>query len=227
MQFKEGLKTGIPIALGYFSVSMAYGLSAVLLGFDPIQAALISVTNLTSAGQFAGTGILAAGGTLMELATATLIINARYFLMSLSLSQKLDNCGFFKRLLVAYGVTDEIFAAAIGQKGRLSFSFMMGLILLPVLGWTGGTLTGALASDLLPADVAAACGVAMYGMFIAILVPAARQSRQVSACILIAAALSILLQRAGLSSGWAIIVVTIAAAGFMAWRHPEAGHELD
>ncbi|WP_301010956.1 AzlC family ABC transporter permease, partial [Faecalibaculum rodentium] len=133
--YAAGLRLGIPIALGYFSVSMAYGLSAVVLGFRPLQAALISISNLTSAGQFAGTQIIAQHGQLAELVLTTLVINARYFLMALSLSQKLEKTSLLQRLVMAYGITDEIFAAAIGESGKLSFSFMMGLITLPVIGW--------------------------------------------------------------------------------------------
>ena len=226
-QFRAGLKLGIPIALGYFSVSMAYGLSAVLAGLTPLEATVISLTNLTSAGQFAGTGIIAAGGSLDQLVISTLIINARYFLMALSLSQKMADATFGQRLLMAYGVTDEIFAAAIGEKGRITFKFFMGLMFLPIIGWCSGTLVGALASNLLPADVAGACGVAMYGMFIAIVVPAGRKSRKVAECAVLAAAMSVVLQWAGMPSGWSVIMVTIVAAGLMAWRHPEAGNELD
>lgn len=226
--FVLGLKTGIPIALGYFSVSVAYGMSAVLLGFTPWQAAFISFSNLTSAGQFAGTQLAAAQAPMVEVAVSMIVINARYILMALSLSQKLDdNIGFGRRLLMAYGITDEIFAAAIGQKGKLSFSFWMGLVLLPVLGWTGGTLTGALISDVLPAKIAAACGTAMYGMFIAILVPKARSSRPVLYCVLLSIAMSLAGNWLKLSSGWTVILVTVVCAGIMAWAHPEAGDELD
>lgn len=223
MSYKAGLKLGIPIALGYFSVSMAYGLSAVVLGFRPLQAALISITNLTSAGQFAGTQIIAGHGTLAELMLTTLVINARYFLMALSLSQKLEKTTLKQRLIMAYGITDEIFAAAIGESGKLSFSFMTGLITLPVIGWTAGTWCGAAASSLLPPDVAGACGVAMYGMFIAILVPKARQDHTVALCIAIACFLSLTAWWLGISSGWSVILVTLFTAGFMAWLHPEAG----
>lgn len=142
MSYQAGLKLGVPIALGYFAVSMAYGLSAVVLGFRPLEAALISITNLTSAGQFAGTSLIVVAAPLSELILTTLVINARYFLMALSLSQKLEKTSLWQRLLMAYGITDEIFAAAIGQSGQLSFAFMMGLITLPVAGWTAGTYAG-------------------------------------------------------------------------------------
>lgn len=225
--YAAGLRLGIPIALGYFSVSMAYGLSAVVLGFRPLQAALISISNLTSAGQFAGTQIIAQHGQLAELVLTTLVINARYFLMALSLSQKLEKTSLLQRLVMAYGITDEIFAAAIGESGKLSFSFMMGLITLPVIGWTAGTWTGAAASSLLSPDVAGACGVAMYGMFIAILIPKARQDHSVAVCVALAATLSLACSLLQLSSGWAVILVTVITAGIMAWLHPGAGMEAE
>ena len=115
--YAAGLRLGIPIALGYFSVSMAYGLSAVVLGFRPLQAALISISNLTSAGQFAGTQIIAQHGQLAELVLTTLVINARYFLMALSLSQKLEKTSLLQRLVMAYGITDELHQAFV--PGRL------------------------------------------------------------------------------------------------------------
>ncbi len=220
---------------------MAYGLSAVVLGFRPLQAALISISNLTSAGQFAGTQIIAQHGQLAELVLTTLVINARYFLMALSLSQKLEKyflmalslsqklekTSLLQRLVMAYGITDEIFAAAIGESGKLSFSFMMGLITLPVIGWTAGTWTGAAASSLLSPDVAGACGVAMYGMFIAILIPKARQDHSVAVCIALAATLSLACSLLQMSSGWAVILVTVITAGIMAWLHPGAGMEAE
>jgi len=227
MSYQAGLKLGVPIALGYFAVSMAYGLSAVVLGFRPLEAALISITNLTSAGQFAGTSLIAAAAPLSELILTTLVINARYLLMALSLSQKLEKTSLWQRLLMAYGITDEIFAAAIGQSGRLSFAFMMGLITLPVAGWTAGTYAGAAASNLLSAEAAGACSVAMYGMFIAILVPKARQDHSAALCMGIACILSLCAWWLQLSSGWSVILVTVLSSGFMAWMHPETDSDTD
>lgn len=226
--WRTGLELGIPIGLGYFSVSIAYGMSAVLMHLTPVMAALISITNLTSAGQFAGTRLMAEHAGWTELILTMLVINARYFLMAISLSQKLDPAvTLSQRLLIAYGITDEIYAAAISRKGTLTFSFYMGLLTLPVIGWTAGTYCGAVAGSLLPADLASAFGIAMYGMFLAILVPKARTSKPVLACILLSAVTSILCRAAGLSAGWTVILCTIAVSALMAWKHPEASDELE
>lgn len=216
--FRTGLRDGLPIALGYFPVSFTFGMLAISQGLPAFQAVLISATNLTSAGQFAGLTVIAAGASLLEMALTQLVINLRYALMSLSLSQKLDSrVTLLQRCIVAFGNTDEIFAVASSKPGTIGARYLYGLILGPMLGWTGGTLAGAVASGLLPAMVQSALGVAIYGMFIAIVVPPARQFRPVLAVVLIALALScgfawlpVLRQ---VSAGFAIIFCTVLAAG--------------
>lgn len=161
LDFKEGIKDGLPICLGYFSVSMAFGLTVTESGLPIWAAVLMSLSNLTSAGQFAGANILIEHGSLIELAITTLIINLRYFLMSIAVSQKLDqNFNTPKRLIASFGITDEVFAVAVRRIKELSFIYMVGLIITPVLGWTLGTLTGAIASSLLPKSVASAIDIA-------------------------------------------------------------------
>lgn len=223
--FRTGLRDGLPIALGYFPVSFTFGMLAISQGLPAFQAVLISATNLTSAGQFAGLTVIAAGASLLEMALTQLVINLRYALMSLSLSQKLDSrVTLLQRCIVAFGNTDEIFAVASSKPGTIGARYLYGLILGPVLGWTGGTLAGAVASGLLPAMVQSALGVAIYGMFIAIVVPPARQFRPVLAVVLIALALSggfawlpVLRQ---VSAGFAIIFCTVLAAGAGALLFP-------
>lgn len=224
-EFKEGIRDGIPICLGYISVSVAFGMTAVLSGIPVWAAVLISLTNVTSAGQFAGTNLLVAQGTYLELALTTLIINIRYFLMSLSVSQRVEQrMGIGKRLAVAFGITDEIFAASMQRKKRLSASYMAGLILTPVLGWTGGTLIGATATSLMPPILSAALGIALYGMFIAIIIPPARVHKSVLYAVLLAVALSCLFYwmpgLKKLSGGWSIIIITVAVSALMAWKFP-------
>ncbi len=223
--FRTGLRDGLPIALGYFPVSFTFGMLAISQGLPAFQAVLISATNLTSAGQFAGLTVIAAGASLLEMALTQLVINLRYALMSLSLSQKLDSrVTLLQRCIVAFGNTDEIFAVASSKPGTIGARYLYGLILGPMLGWTGGTLAGAVASGLLPAMVQSALGVAIYGMFIAIVVPPARQFRPVLAVVLIALALScgfawlpVLRQ---VSAGFAIIFCTVLAAGAGALLFP-------
>ena len=224
-QFRQGLKDGVPVALGYFSVSIAFGMMGVLLGRPVGETVLVSLTNLTSAGQFAGVRLLAAGGTLVELFLTTLIINARYFLMALSVSQKLDSKVTWKeKLLIAFGITDEIFAVSMGHKGALTFWYMMGLIALPVLGWTLGTYTGAVASSVLPDSVTSAFGIALYGMFIAIVVPAAKDHKNVFWAVALSILASCVLFYAPwfsfLSDGWSVIVVTVGISALMAFIAP-------
>ena len=217
-KIKAGLRDGIPIAAGYFSVSFTFGMLAVQDGMSPFHAVLISLLNLTSAGQFAGLTVIVSGASLLEMALTQLVINIRYALMSVSLSQKLDSSvKTFQRMLIAYGNTDEIFAVASSKPGSVGSRYMYGLIFLPVLGWVGGTLTGAVASTLLPAAVISALGVALYGMFIAIVVPVAKESREVlivvGAALVFSTAFYYLPVLQEISSGFTIIICTVAAAG--------------
>lgn len=224
-ELKQGLRDGIPICLGYFSVSMAYGMTAVLSGLPLSAAVMISLTNLTSAGQFAGTNLILAGGTWIELTITMVVINIRYFLMSLSLSQKVEEkMTLGQRLAVAFGITDEIFAVAMQHPRALSTAYMAGLIFTPVLGWTGGTWLGGALTSLLPASISNAFGIALYGMFIAVVVPAAKQVKAVLFTALTAVALSVICYYTPalgfLSGGWSIILVTVLASGAAALLFP-------
>lgn len=224
-KMQRGIRDGIPIAVGYFSVSFTFGMMAVQSGISPFHAVLISLLNLTSAGQFAGLTVIVSNASLMEMALTQLVVNIRYALMSVSLSQKLDDSVKMRsRLLIAYGNTDEIFAVASSKPGTVGAKYLYGLILLPVLGWVGGTLAGAVASTLLPGTVISALGVALYGMFIAIVVPPAKEHKEVRTVVLIALLLScafyympVLRQ---VSSGFMIIICTVAAAAVGAVLFP-------
>ncbi len=224
-EFVNGIKDGIPICLGYFSVSMAFGLTAVKEGLYIWAAILTSLTNLTSAGQFAGINIMLAGGKLIELAITTLIINMRYFLMSLSISQKVPSSMTLpQRLLVSFGITDEIFAVSMRHNRPLTAVYMAGLILTPLIGWTGGTTIGAVAASVLPQAVSSAMGIALYGMFIAIIIPPARDNKNILAAILMAVGTSILFSYApilrNISGGWSIIITTVAVSAVCATLFP-------
>lgn len=214
-EFSRGMREGIPIFLGYLSVSFGFGILAVKSGLSAITAVIISMTNLTSAGQAAGVAILAAGGTLIEMALTQLVINIRYALMAMSLSQKLDSSfNTARRMVVAFGITDEIFAMASAREGALSASYMYGLLLIAFLGWTAGTALGAAAGELLPSTIIDAMGIVLYGMFLAIIIPPARKARSVMMVVLLAAALSTAFKflLPGLSSGFAMIICAIVAA---------------
>ncbi len=224
-QFLQGIKDGIPICLGYFSVSMAFGMTAVMNGLPVWSAVLMSLTNVTSAGQFAGTNILIALGGMAELIFTTFIINIRYFLMSLSVSQKVaTDMTIWQRLGVSFGITDEVFAVSMQRRGELTAVYMAGLILTPVLGWTLGTLTGGVATSFMPPILSNAMGIALYGMFIAIIIPPARDSKSVMITVALAVLASVAFAYLPVlrlvSGGWAIIIITIVVSGMAATLFP-------
>lgn len=231
-EFRNGLKDGIPIALGYFAVSFSLGITMVAAGISAFQGAVMSLSNVTSAGEFAGVRVIAAGGTLIEMALTQFIINLRYALMSMSLSQKLDgNMPFWQRFVIAFANTDEIFAVAMNHQKSLTLPYMFGLQSLPILGWTAGTFLGAVACDLMPRSVSVAMNVMLYGMFIAIVFPVAKKSRPALVVAVLAVFLSCLFRYVpflqGVSEAISIIVCTTAAAALGAVLFPvrEAGAE--
>lgn len=221
--FIQGIKHGIPIALGYFPVSFGFGIMAVRMGISPLAAVLISVTNLTSAGQAAGVSVIAAGGSLIEMALTQLIINLRYALMGLSLSQKLSKSFTVPhRLAAAYGITDEIFGVASSQPQKITPKYMYGLILAGFTGWSLGTLFGSLAGSALPTFLTDALGIMLYGMFLAIILPAARKNIKVFFVIVLAAGFSSLFKYVftAVSDGFAVIISAVAASALAALIFP-------
>ena len=230
-EYKDGIRTGIPVGLGYFSVSFGFGAMAVAQGISALNATLISATNLTSAGQFAGLTLIVAMGTLLEMIVTQLVINSRYSLMSIALAQRMgEKIGFLPRLLIAFFNTDEIFALAMARQEPLTVPFLLGLGTLPILGWTGGTLMGALAGSVLPADIRAALGVMLYGMFIAIVIPPARQEKPVCIVMLLALILSCLFAWVpalkAISAGISIVLCTVIAAAVCAVLFPIRDEEV-
>ncbi len=224
-RFLIGLRHGLPIGLGYLSVSFAFGIFSLGQGLSIWETLLISMTNLTSAGQLAGVPIIAAGGSPAELAVTQLVINLRYSLMSVSLSQKLhESVDHPHRLAVAFFNTDEVFAVASSRTEPLTKSYLYGLGVCPYLGWSLGTLAGALAGDILPASLNSALGITIYGMFVAIVIPAMRERRATTWCVLLAVVLSCafrylpLLSR--VSSGFAMILCAVAASALLAYLAP-------
>lgn len=207
-------------------------MTTVLAGMPLWAAVLISLTNLTSAGQFAGANLMLAGGNMMELGLTTLVINIRYFLMSLSVSQKVERKMSMKeRLAVSFGITDEIYAVSMQHKGELSTPYMAGLIITPILGWTGGTLAGGAATSVMPEALSSALGIALYGMFIAVIVPPAREERSVLFTVILAILASLaftyLPVLRNLGSGWSIIIITIAVSAVAAWLFPRKPEEVE
>lgn len=225
--FTAGLRDGVPIGLGYLSVSFTFGIMAASYGIPLGYTLLISMTNLTSAGQLAGIGIIHSGGSFAEMALTQLVINLRYALMSLSLSQKLDDqFNIFHRLAASFGITDEIFAVAAAKDGDVSPKYMYGLIIIPYIGWASGTALGALAGSLLPEILRNALGIALYGMFVAIIVPPAKKHPKLFAVIGISVGLSCLIKYlpilSFISDGFSIIICTVVAATVGALLFPVA-----
>lgn len=224
-EFREGLRDGIPVCLGYISVSMAFGLTAVKSGMPLWATVLISLTNLTSAGQFAGTNLLLAQSSYIELMITTFIINIRYFLMSITVSQKLHkDYRMRERLITSFAVTDEIFAVSVQRRSELTFSYMLGLILPPIVGWTLGTLIGAVATTLLPENLTDAMGIILYAMFIAIIVPPSREHKNVLIAVVLAIvasyAFAYLPVLSAVSGGWSVIMITVGVSAVAAWLFP-------
>lgn len=224
-QFLQGIRHGIPIGLGYISVAFTFGMMAVSEGLSIGQAVLISMTNVTSAGQFAGLDLMLAGGSMIEMALTQLTINLRYALMSLSLSQKMDeSMNSLRRMIFAFVNTDEVFAVASGQPSTVGKNYLFGLILTPYLGWALGTLMGAAAGSLLPVMVRNALGIAIYGMFLAIFIPPAKKLKSVRVVVAISAILSCVMRYTPylnqISGGFVIILCAVSASALGAWLFP-------
>lgn len=223
--FKKGIFDGIPIALGYLTVSFAFGISACEAGLTIIEVLLISMTNVTSAGQLAAVPIMAAGGSILELCGAQLVINMRYSLMSVSLSQKLGKSVRLRdRFLISFVNTDEVFAVASAQNGTVGRKYLYGLILTPYLGWSLGTFLGAAAGNILPQVVVSALSIAIYGMFVAIVTPVAKKSRSVALCAIFSAGLSCLFRYtpflSKIPSGFVIMICALVASALFALIFP-------
>lgn len=223
--FQNGLRNGTPIGLGYLAVSFTLGIAAKNSGLTAFQATLMSITNLTSAGEFAALGIMAAGASYTEMAVSQLVINLRYLLMSCSLSQKLDpDVSLFHRFLVGYGVTDEIFGVSVCFPGKLNPCYSYGLICVAVPGWAIGTCLGVIMGSLLPGRIVSALSIALYGMFIAVIVPPARTNKILAGIIAVSMAASLLFSRLPqlrfISSGTRIIILTVILAGAAAVLFP-------
>ncbi len=227
-RFLRGMAHGIPIALGYLSVSFGFGIMAVRAGLSPFAATVISASNLTSAGQAAGVDIIAASGAIIEMILVQLTINIRYSLMAISLSQKLDS-GFTTphRLAASYGITDEIFAVCSAQAEPLTPSYMYGMILVAFAGWVSGTALGAAAGQLLPVALSSALGIVLYGMFLAIIIPPSRKNKSVLAVVITAAGISILFRYVitAVSGGFAVIISAAAASALGALLFPVKDEE--
>lgn len=233
-EFRNGVHHGIPVGLGYFFVSFTLGIAAKQTGLSAIQAALMSLSIHASAGEFAALGIIAAGAGYWEMAFTEIIVNLRYLLMSCSLSQKLSgSMKFFHRFLLAFDITDEIFAVSVTRPGKLNPFFTYGMMIIASPGWVFGTFVGAAAGGILPAVVTGAMSIALYGMFISVIIPPARTDKVIAGVVIvsmvISAAFAIIPVIKGISSGFKIIILTVvlsaAAAAFFPIKEAEEGEK--
>ena len=221
----EGMRDGFPIALGYFAVSFSLGIAARHAGFTPMQGFWASLLNNASAGEYAAFTLIAARATYWEVAVITLIANARYLLMSCALAQRFaPETPFFHRLIVGYDVTDEIFGITIARPGYLNPYYTYGAILLAAPAWAIGTALGIMAGNALPLRIVSALSVALYGMFLAIIIPPARKNRIVAGLVALSFALSFACEYlpgvASLSSGTRTILLTVLISGAAAVLFP-------
>lgn len=223
--FVRGMRDGIPICLGYFAVSFALGIAGRGVGMNAVQAFVMSLTMVASAGQFAAITLIGAGAGIIEMITTTIVVNLRYLLMSCSLTQKLSpETKLLPRLALSYCMTDEIFGLSISVDGFLRPVYTYGITMISVSGWCLGTVLGVVAGNILPALVTNALGVAMYGMFLAIIIPPAKENHFLGALVAVSMAasglFSILPYLKAISSGFRVIILTILIAGIAAVIHP-------
>lgn len=230
-EFIDGVKKGIPIGIGYLAVSFTFGIWAVEGGMPIWMVVFISFSNLTSAGQFAGTRLILDAASFFEIGLSVFVINIRYMLMSLALTQKLkEGTRLGQKLIFGFGVTDEVFAVASTRERKVSAPYMYGLISTPIIGWTLGTFLGAVTGNLLPERLADAMGIALYAMFIAIIIPPAKKSRAILGAIIISIIITCILKYVPVFSfitdGFAMIIATVIASAVMAVVAPVKEEEV-
>ncbi len=221
----KGMRDGIPIALGYFAVAFTLGIVAKKAGLTAFQAGLAAFLTNASAGAYAGFTLIASGAGLLEMAFSQLIINARYLLMSASLSQKLHpKTPLLQRALLAFDVTDEVFGISVSVKGELNPHYNYGAMLVSVPAWASGTVLGVIMGNVLPLRLVSALGVGLYGMFLAIIIPPAKQNKVIAALILTAMALSLAFSAlpilSNISEGIRVIILTVSISLFAAIFFP-------
>ena len=229
--FWQGVRDGLPIAAGYVAVSFGFGVLVSSASLPVWLAVLISMTNLTSAGQLAGLGVILSAGGYLEIILTQLVINVRYALMSLTLSQRVDaSMTLSHRLVCAVGITDEVFGVAAAKEGSIGKRYLYGLMLPAYLGWALGTLLGAVLGNVLPASLCTALGIALYAMFIAIILPPAQTDRGVCFAVLGAILVSSILYFvpvfSQIPSGFTVILASVPVAALVAWRFPIATEEV-
>ena len=223
--FQKGFRVGIPICLGYFAVSFALGITARDAGLSAFQSGVMSLGMLASAGEFAAITLISAGAGALEMITTTIIVNLRYFLMGCALSQKVDEkTPVIHRFLLSWCITDEIFGICASQEGKLNPFFAYGAAIIAAAGWTCGTILGVILGNILPGYLVNALSVALYGMFLAVIIPASRKNLFLGLIVVLSMTASFLFDRAPLlnsiSMGFRVILLTLLIAGAAALSRP-------
>ena len=214
----EGVRDGLPIGLGYLSVSFTFGILAVSKGLSWIQAGLISLLNVTSAGQVAGLGIMTTAGGILAMIISQIVINLRYSLMGIALSQKADKSMTpLLRAILAFAITDEIFGVAVSKKKEFGARYFFGLTILPIIGWVAGTVIGAILGQVFPPFLTNALAIGIYGMFVSIVMPKAKHDKvilvsSVLACIVSCIFFYVPFLSEHVSQGFAIIIAAVVSA---------------
>lgn len=229
--FKEGMRDGIPIGLGYFAVSFSLGIAAKNAGISPVQGFIASLLCYASAGEYAGFTLIAADAAYIEMAIMTFIINARYLLMSCAVSQRLkEETSFFHRFFMGFGITDELFGIAIARPGFMNPVYSYGAALIAIPCWSVGTALGCMAGNMLPLRLVSAFSVALYGMFLAVIIPPSRKSKVIAGLIIICFIASYsslhLPLISGLSNGTRTILLTVILSSGAAILFPRTEEEI-
>lgn len=226
---RAGIHDGIPIGLGYFAVSFALGIAARGAGLNAFQSFLASLLCNASAGEYAAFTLIAADATYIELALMTLVANARYLLMSCALSQRAEGVSLPHRMLIGFDVTDELFAVTIARPGKLEPFYFYGAMLMALPGWSVGTALGNIAGNLLPARLTSALGVALYGMFLAVIIPPAKKDKILAGLVVFCFAASYTMARlpivSSIPEGTRILILTVVIASAAALLFPRGDEE--
>lgn len=230
--YKRGLKDGIPIALGYFAVAFALGITAKTAGLTALQTFLATALTNASAGGYAGFKIIEENAPYLDMALTIFVVNIRYFLMSCALSQKLNpKTSLIHRVIIGFDVTDEIFGISMAVKGNLNPWYTYGAMTVSIPCWATGAALGVIMGEVLPVSLVSALGVGLYGMFLAVIIPPARKNKVIAGIVVVAMASSFAFSKipllASLSSGIKVIILTVAIALAAAILFPVKEEETD
>ena len=224
----KGLKHGLPIGLGYFAVAFSLGITARGAGVSPLQGWIASILNHASAGEYALYALIGARAAVWEIAAVIFVTNIRYLLMRAALSQRMaPEAGFLRRLITGFCITDEIFGLAVASPGAVSCAYLWTAFILADLMWAAGTLCGILAGNILPANMVTALSVAIYGMFLAIIIPPARKNKIVAGLVIVSFAFSFAANRLlpSLSEGMRTVILTVGLSAVAAALFPRKDEE--